>query len=130
MKRILFFDDNPHRHRKISQHLVCDGAYTVAEAVSKFQQHKYDIVFLDHDLGGDEHVDSHGEEETGYTLVKWIAANRPKIGLVVIHTLNHPGGTLMFTELINSDYLVARIPFTTIDEAVVRQILTMDLEEL
>ena len=64
-KRILFLDDSPGRHRDIRPHTLHDAAFTAGEAVALLKANAYDIVFLDHDLGGREMVSSHGDEETG-----------------------------------------------------------------
>ena len=90
-KRILFLDDSPGRHKDIRPHTLHDAAFTAGEATTMLAANAYDIVFLDHDLGGREMVSSHGDEETGYTVAKWIAANRPAIPLVVVHSLNPAG---------------------------------------
>lgn len=61
-------------------------------------QPPYDLILLDHDLGGMQYVESDGEEETGYKFVKWMVALKeklyPSIG-VIIHSYNPTGAMAM-----------------------------------
>lgn len=118
MKRILFLDDNKHRHRTIKPYLLHDEAFTAGEAIKLLQDKQYDIVFLDHDLGESEMVFSFSEEETGYTVAKWIAENKPKIPLVVVHSLNYEGSNNIACLLKNHDYYVLQQMFTELPQVV------------
>lgn len=125
MKKILFLDDNKARHRAIKPHLLHDEAYNVTEAVEKLKIKQYDIVFIDHDLGGNEMVDSFGEEETGYNLAQWIVENKPEISLIVVHSLNPSGSNNIANLLKENDYFVSQVPFTKMlnSEEIIEQIL-------
>ncbi len=113
MKRILFLDDDLDRHRKVKSHMPYDAVYTAVGAIEKLSTKQYDIVFLDHDLGGRQMVDSN-EEETGYTVAKWIAANKPVIEFIVVHSLNHGGSANMISVLRRAEYECQYIPFTSL----------------
>lgn len=118
MKKILFLDDNKQRHKAVKPHFLHDEAYTAQEAIVLLQKHKYEIVFLDHDLGGKEMVASEGTEETGYTVVKWIAENKPVIPLIVVHSLNPVGAENMVTLLRNLNYNVLKRGFLQVKETI------------
>jgi CheY-like chemotaxis protein len=50
----------------------------------------WDIIFLDHDLGGKQHVNSF-EEETGYQVSLFIKKNGIKYNQLIVHSLNYVG---------------------------------------
>lgn len=110
-KRILFLDDDLERHRAVQSTLLHDAAYTAKQAIAWLRAKSYDVVFLDHDLGGREGVDSHGPEETGYTAAKWIAENGPVIPLVVVHSMNPTGAGNIASLLRGHGYTVVESPF-------------------
>jgi len=65
---------------------------TVESAVRNLQGAKFDVLFIDHDLGGRVYVNSFGEEPTGYDLALWLVENRdlqPKT--IITHSLNEAG---------------------------------------
>lgn len=111
-KRVLFLDDDPGRHKAVKHIFLHDEAYTAQDAIQKLQDALYDVVFLDHDLGGMEMVESNGSEETGYTVAKWIAANKPTIPLIVVHSLNPVGSENIASLLRQSGYNVYKCMFT------------------
>lgn len=111
--RILFLDDNKYRHKTVKSHLLHDEAYTVEDAVRLLQEKKYDAVFLDHDLGGEEMVSS-DREDTGMTVAKWMVENKYETKLVVVHSCN-PGGAANMTSLLRqAGYEVVQTPFTSL----------------
>lgn len=71
----------------------------------------YDVIFLDHDLGGKYMVDS-AEEETGMTFAVWMP-ERPAAHdvRVVVHSYNPYGAHLMGDELNRKGYSVVQQPF-------------------
>lgn len=89
--RIFILEDNPYRMVKFRQELIgheIHHAETVDEGVALLSVNKYDVLLLDHDLGGDEMVDSHAVN-TGYQLAKFVASleqNTPT--LCIIHSCN------------------------------------------
>lgn len=115
---ILFLDDDPTRHARI-QPFIGDyvAAFTATQAIASLTSGPFDCVFLDHDLGGEQIVDSHGQKETGYTVARWIAENGPTIGLVVVHSLNPDGAKNIATVLMGRGYSVVVEPFYRLTNA-------------
>ena len=72
---------------------MCD---TVDEAKKLYETHgPFDIVFLDHDLGGEVYVPS-SKDNTGYQLAKWLSKRtEEKAPLMVIHSFNPIGAENM-----------------------------------
>ena len=111
MKRILFLDDNPARLRWALTNLGPGNVLTLAETSaatiaaleSANPTTPFNVVYLDHDLGDEEYADS-GRTDTGYEVVRWIIANRPTIGTVVVHTANTPAGQHMTADLVQYGY--------------------------
>jgi len=97
--KILILDDDDTRHTLFKQNYSKHDlvhTYTADEAIDALKRGTYDVVFLDHDLGGKQMVDSWGEEPTGYTVAKWMAMNpERKPGQVYIHSLNPVGARNM-----------------------------------
>lgn len=67
---------------------------------------KWDCIFLDHDLGGDQYVDSNNEN-TGYQIAKFIKINHIKYTSCIIHSHNPAGAANM--KLVLEDAIV--MPF-------------------
>ncbi len=109
--KILFLDDDLERHKQVRSLMTYDAAYTVKDATDLLQKNEYDLVFLDHDLGGLQMVESEGPEETGYTVAKWMAEHKPVVEDVVLHSLN-PGGAANQLGVLRGHYTVTRMPFT------------------
>ena len=93
--KILILEDNPCRisafYKKLIGHDVI-AVETVGEAISLLESDPFDVLFMDHDLGGEFYVDSSGNEETGYTLACWLSDNMecaPK--KIYVHSLNPVG---------------------------------------
>lgn len=67
----------------------------VEEAKKLIVQKSYwDIVLLDHDLGGQTYVDS-DEEDTGYQFLKFFKEKNIQCGQLIYHTQNPAGGANM-----------------------------------
>lgn len=118
MIKILFLDDNKARHRTMKPHLLHDEAFTAGEAIKLLQEKEYEIVFLDHDLDDKQMVSSFGEEETGYTVAKWISENKPKISLIVSHSLNSEGRANIAQLLENLGYKVIQCSFLSLESRI------------
>jgi len=119
--RILFLDDNKDRHKRMKPILLHDEAYTVAEAWNLLTTKKYDVVFLDHDLGGEEMVDSN-RDDTGMVIAKYIVDNEIIVSLVVVHSCNPVGASNMVSYLKQGGVDVLQVPFTQLP-AVIEGIL-------
>jgi len=69
----------------------CIVADSFSNAVKVFEEHKeFDIMFLDHDLGGKIYVDSE-DPNTGYQVVKYMAEHDIKGKEIIVHSLNFAG---------------------------------------
>lgn len=113
---ILFLDDSPERCKKFrSRFPSATIVNTAAEAIIYLDGClPFDEVWLDHDLGGAEHVDG-SRPDTGSEVVRWIIANQPEIGKVIIHSLNHDKACRMHNDLTAAGYSCSLIPFTAVD---------------
>ena len=111
----LFLDDNEYRTKSFLRlSPLATTVSTAQETIDKLIEKEWDWVFLDHDLGDENHVDS-GREDTGMEVVRWIEQNKPIIRKgVIVHTLNAPAGESMRDKLIAVDYSVEFIPFTNL----------------
>jgi hypothetical protein len=93
------------------QHLISiipDANITYAEtafiAKKLLEDSNFDVICLDHDLGGKAFVDSE-DENTGYQVATYIATNKIPYGKCIIHSLNFPGAMRMYHLLKNCFYL-------------------------
>lgn len=114
---MLFLDDDPARHSKFQSRCpYATRVETSAATIKQLSENEFDIVFLDHDLGGEIFVDS-DREDTGMEVVRWLQSNHCTIELIVIHSLNDGAVTNMVTRLRQSGYRVLAFPFTSFDSA-------------
>ena len=106
--RILTLEDDPQRHVKFRENL--SGAHLlivekVEDAIAKLKDESWDWLFLDHDLGGQQMVDS-SDPTTGYWVAKWLEENPDRQpGNIIIHTCNTPGAKNMLTCLPDAQYV-------------------------
>lgn len=112
---ILFLDDDPNRTESFLR--MVPGAevrtFTTANETIEFLKTAKEppsITFLDHDLGGEIYVDS-DREDCGMEVVRWIAANKPPMGKIVVHTHNTPAGNEMLNRLAAAGYEASYVPF-------------------
>lgn len=103
--KILILDDDEMRHKHFKKELCFHDlthVYTSKECIQKLSEETFDCVFLDHDLGGQQMVES--GENTGYEVCLWLRDNpdkRPK--QIIIHTMNPVGRQNMLNVLPESD---------------------------
>lgn len=108
---ILFLDDNIDRCNWFrSQYPYADIVHTSSACISHLRKNEYDVVLLDHDLGGEIWVDSN-REDCGMEVVRWICDNNPKIRKIVIHSHNLPAAGEMMAKLLQANYDVSRWSF-------------------
>lgn len=89
-EKVLILEDNDDRIKIFKRlFLNADIVKTAKEAIDLVAKNKYDIIFLDHDLGGEVYVDSE-HENTGYQVAKFIMYedNPNKITEVIVHSMN------------------------------------------
>lgn len=92
---IFILEDDPNRQklfmRKFIGHevVIVDN---VTDAINELKAKPFDLIFLDHDLGGEIFVNSENEN-TGYQLAKWIKEQDQilKNSTFIIHSLNPVG---------------------------------------
>ena len=92
--KLLILDDDNSRHSQFLTHYVghsIKSVYTASGAIKALKKEKYDYVFLDHDLGGQQMVKS--GDGTGYEVAEFIALNLEyaPVREVVLHSLNPIG---------------------------------------
>jgi len=86
----------------------------VEDAITSCLSDEFQIMWLDHDLGGRIWTDSN-EENTGYQFVKWLIENqKQKNALIYIHSMNPIGANKMLNLLLDNKYDGIWIPFNLI----------------
>lgn len=111
---IFVLEDDQNRVKKFKRELIgynVDYATTVVEGVKCIANKKYDLIFLDHDLGGLEMVDSNSSEGTGYHVAIEISYSKNDNTLCIIHSCNPPGAIIINKTLKNSKI----VPFISLD---------------
>ena len=102
MWEVLFLDDDMVRwsmfpavlrHKGVNLTMVSEAE----EAIEEMEKKQFDILFLDHDLGGQVFVDSN-KYVTGLKVTQWLEKHPEylnKVMRVVVHTMNPDGGNNM-----------------------------------
>ncbi len=111
-KKLLFLDDDEYRIKIFKEKMIGSGyeiyiTKTVSETLAQLTHQSFDIVSLDHDLGGEQMVASHSE--TGYEVAKFIATMTDPPKAIIVHTFNPTGAYNMMSAM--SHLKVLRIPF-------------------
>jgi hypothetical protein len=113
---VLFLDDDPirlDRFKSLMPYAV--QVSTADEAMEALTEDSYDVIFLDHDLGGEIFVDS-DVHNTGATVALWLSDNLTYIqhkSLIVIHSFNPVGVDYMYN-LLKDSYKTIKAPFGSI----------------
>lgn len=99
--KIFILEDRPERmtffQKKFKGHKLF-ASDNVSEAKKLFKKHEpFGLIFLDHDLDLQTHVDSR-EENTGYQFAKFLEEKDINIP-VIIHSMNIPGARNMMSVL-------------------------------
>jgi DNA-binding response OmpR family regulator len=95
--KVLILEDDPERLEWFSENLKVedvDVTDMAEDAMNFLKNNVYDIIFLDHDLGGAVYVDS-SVFNTGFTVAKMIHETDNKNVPVVIHSWNSQGAKMM-----------------------------------
>ena len=108
MTRILFLDDSPARRKWAEKTLKTAGNYidtsaSAFDAICAFGHNRFDVVYLDHDLNEEAFEDS-SVRNCGMEVVRWIVANKPTIGEIIVHSMNTPAGHEMVQKLQEAGY--------------------------
>jgi len=111
--RVFILEDRTERMSKFQRALIgvpFDHAADAATAKELLSSEKYDLIFLDHDLGGDEFVSS-DDPNTGYQVAKFIPETPNALTPAVIHSCN-PGGAQNMQGVLPHAVIV---PFPSLD---------------
>lgn len=116
MPNVLFLDDDETRCKRALSALpyatiVTTAAGAIAE-LSKDPAKVWDVVMLDHDLGGQVMVES-GREDCGMEVVRWMVVNKPQVETCLIHSFNAAAAHEMDRKLYEAGYKVFRAHYTT-----------------
>lgn len=102
---ILFLDDNDERIKGANKAYngtnsgnILFTTKTAQGAIDAMKNNSFDLVHLDHDLGGEVYVDS-SREDCGMEVVRWIIQNNPDIKVISIHSWNEPASLEMMLRL-------------------------------
>ena len=105
--KILILDDDLNRHgffNNALRHEDVTNVYTSKECIEELKKEDWDIVFLDHDLGGQVYVES--GEYTGYEVALFLEQNPEyKPPKVIIHSLNPQGARNMQMAISGSKHI-------------------------
>lgn len=126
MQTFLFLDDNPDRHDQITKQwsdvyniIHC---WTIDDLRDALKTHdSFDVVSLDHDLGGFEHksVDWDGRELTGLDACGFLVKHRHKLPpTIIIHSANPCGAHNMMAFLKCKGIQSVWQMFTCVDDIV------------
>jgi CheY-like chemotaxis protein len=102
-KRVLVLEDDLERIKQFKKRLIGNMFQIVSDAeaaILALTYNKWDVLFLDHDLGGESYVPS-SNANTGYQVAKFLHDN-PKYKpdeAIIIHSLNAVGAENMHNEL-------------------------------
>lgn len=119
--KILVLEDDPNRIEIFKKHLSKhDTAYTdtAQGAIDLLKANEYDVIFLDHDLGGQTYVDAKNTN-TGSEVVRFLVEQDVNgIGCnihatYIIHTMNPDAGKHMRYDLHRLGFKVSKIMFGT-----------------
>lgn len=100
---ILFLDDSSERHKIFAPKCVghtLHQAYTADEAIDLLKANLYDLICLDHDLGGPESENQmqEGAKDGRYVaraLIEMAASGRTQDAVIWVHSLNRPAACEM-----------------------------------
>lgn len=114
--RIFILEDNKQRIAKFKRELIgheIDYAETIQQGTSLVVTNQYDLLFLDHDLGEKEMVNSFNDN-TGYRLAEFIASFTPnKETPCIVHSCNPAGSDNIIRVLPHA----VKLPFPSLDIA-------------
>lgn len=114
MKRVLFLDDDKHRTMAFRDlmrlyDIVPDCVETAAECIERLKAVEYDLISLDHDLGGETFVDS-AREDCGMEVVRWLRKHQKPQGFILVHSFNMLASKRMVYSL-SGGYAAFYVPF-------------------
>ena len=115
--KTLFLDDDPDRAERFSRiYPHASWVATSSDCIEMLSQ-KWDIVSLDHDLGGETYVDSE-REDCGMEVVRWLSENKPEHlqnTHFIVHSMNADAALDMLNALKTAGYNCTYRPFIFLD---------------
>lgn len=75
----------------------------------------FDLIFLDHDLGGEQMVSTEGKN-TGSEVVRWMVSNLHHYCPVIVHSLNYGAAVEMKQKLEDMGMECYRIPYSNLQD--------------
>jgi hypothetical protein len=100
---VLILEDDSMRIEYFAKKLIHQNIAIVNNVrmfKSSINSFDFDFIFLDHDLGGAQYVDSSVVENTGYTASKLLASVEfIKLPFITIHSFNSIGAQNMYNIL-------------------------------
>lgn len=113
MKTIIILEDSQariDRFKQVFPHaFYCETALGCKEYLKQLDE--IDLLFLDHDLGGEVYVDSLNKN-TGMEVVRYLETNAVYVFNIVVHSLNIPAAKDMHERLQQLGYSSYQIPFS------------------
>jgi len=114
-RKVLLLDDDQSRIRAFLERMQPHPheVYTVATAaacIEHLAEDVWDLVLLDHDLGGEVFVAS-TRIDTGAEVVRWLESNVAPHGSFIVHSMNPVGAAGMYFDLQALGYKVTQAPF-------------------
>ena len=111
MPKILILEDNAGRiayfRRLYPKASIIETAQETIDALRGFD---WDYLSLDHDLGGENFVDS-SRLDCGMEVVRWLVEHHQKGINITVHTANKRAADLMSSALESAGYTVTKYPF-------------------
>lgn len=117
MAKILILEDDENRveifREMLGQRHDLTVVDTAQDAIDEIDSDIFDVIFLDHDLGGQTYVAA-SDMNTGSEVVRNMTRRAVVLSAsVVIHSMNTPAAASMQSQLVNAGYHpVHRIPFS------------------
>lgn len=95
---------------------------TAKEAIDHLQKENYQLLMLDHDLGGSVFVDS-SINNCGMAVVRWIEEHPISPNTkIVIHSMNIPAAECMASRLANVGYQIFQIPYCSLNRNIINEL--------
>jgi len=112
--KVLILEDDPHKTRipafkdrfaelydSGKAHVQYDHVEHAADCIEKLKQNEYDLILLDHDLGGQEMVGT-DHEDCGSRVSDFLVEKpevRKKHGVIIVHSFNQVAAPIMAKRL-------------------------------
>ena len=117
--KILFLDDDQSRHDIFKRRSIgckVDHVYSAKQTIDFLSKTDYDLVMLDHDLGGPEsEYQLLDDNDDGRTVCQWFATQTDNTKFLntifIIHSLNPAGNNAMNNMLRDCGLTSHSLPF-------------------